>query len=109
MSRNAEWILQCIGIYLDSDYLDEIEKNFQIELDLSDDETIELVNDYAPNVGNRMAEMMYEEIISKAVKELDADREDFGYYCNGGLDTHLYYKQEEVHCWEDIVELNKQN
>lgn len=110
MSRNADWILQCIGIYQDSYYLDEIEKDFEIEFDLSDDETVEFVKYYAPHVGNRMAEMMYEEIISKAVKELNADSGDFDYYCNGGLDTHLYYKQEEVYCWEDIVELaNKSN
>lgn len=106
MNKNAEWILQCIGIY-NSEYIDEIEEDFEIELDLSDDETIELVKDYAPNVGNRLAEMMYDEIIDKAVKELDADREDFDYYCNGDLDTHLYYKQETVYCWEDIVELNQ--
>lgn len=107
MSRNADWILQCIGIYNNGDYLDEIEKDFEIEFDLSDDETIELVNDYVPNVGNRMAEMMYDKIIGKAVEKLNANEEDFGYYCNGSLDTHLYYKQEEVYCWEDIVELNK--
>lgn len=108
MSRNADWILQCIGIYPDSDYLDEIEKDFQIELDLSDDETVEFVQIYAPDVGNRMAEMMYNKIIDKAVEELYADITDFDYFCNGSLDTHLYYKHEEVFCWEDIVELNKQ-
>lgn len=110
MSKNADWILQCIGIYQDSDYLDKIEEDFQIKLDLSDDETTEFVQTWAPNVGNRMAEMMYDKIIDKAVKELDTDREDFDYFCNGSLDTNLYYKQEEVYCWEDIVELaNKSN
>lgn len=109
MSRKADWILRCIGIY-NSEYLDEIEKNFEIELDLSDNETIEFVQINAPYVGNRMAQMMYDKIIDKAVKELNADREDFDYWCNGSLDTNLYYKQETVFCWEDIVELaNKSN
>lgn len=106
--KTAEWVLQCIGLYGNGDYLDEIEKDFEIEFDLSDDETVEIVSAYAPNVGNRLAEMMYDKIIDKAVEKLNANEEDFGYYCNGSLDTRFYYKQEEVNCWEDIVKLSKQ-
>lgn len=108
MGRNADWILQCIGIYQGGDYLDEIEENFQIELDLASYEVIELIKEYPSNVGNRLAEMMFEMIIEVAVNELNANSKDFDYLCNGNLDTHLYYKQEEVSCWEDIVELSKQ-
>lgn len=110
MSKNADWILQCIGIYQGGYYLDEIEENFQIELDLASYEVIELIKEYPSNVGNRLAEMMFEMIIEVAVNELNANSKDFDYLCNGSLDTHLYYKQEEVHYWEDIVELaNKSN
>lgn len=73
-------------------------------------EVIELIKEYPSNVGNRLAEMMFEMIIEVAVNELNANSKDFDYFCNGSLDTHIYYKQEEVHCWEDIVELaNKIN
>ncbi len=108
MSRNANWVLQCIGIYQEGYYLDDIESHFEMQFDMSSDETIELVRDYAPNVGNRIAELMYEKIIERAVNQLCASEDDFDYICNGTLDTHLYYKKEEVSCWEDIVELNKQ-
>lgn len=105
--KTAEWVLQCIGLYGNGEYLDEIEENFQIELDLASYEIIELIKEYPSNVGNRLAEMMFKMIIEVAVNELNANSKDFDYFCNGSMDTHLYYKQEEVSCWEDIVELNK--
>lgn len=107
MSKNADWILQCIGIYQGGDYLDEIEDNFKIDLDLAPYEVIELIEENPTNLGNQLAVEMFEMVIQSAVNELKAKSEDFDYYCNGSLDTHLYYKQEEVSCWEDIVKLNQ--
>lgn len=109
MSRNADWILQCLGIYQGGDYLDEIEDNFGIKTNLNPYSTLFLVKWGMPEVGNKIAQHLYFAIMDKAITQLKAKAKDFEYVCNGTQDTHLFYKGQEVSCWEDIVELSKQN
>ena len=113
-----DWILQCLGVYNNSGYLDQIEKDFGIEYNPTDQDTLELVK-YAlesaydtrkcsygsMHLGDMLAAELYKEVIDRAVRELDADEDDFDWYLNGALDTHLYYKEQEVTCWNDIEKL----
>jgi len=106
----GDWVLRCIGVYDNGEYLDEMEKKFGVSLDWSDDETIDHLNeclgDNHPQLGNRIASYICEAVIERAVDELGANAEDFDYCCNGAADTNIMYKDEEVYSWDDIVEIH---
>lgn len=110
----SKWILSCLGVFQDGDYLDELEKNFQSDaLDEEEDmlEEIRICMECDRHaLGNQIAMRIFEDVIQRAVSELGAKEEDFEHCTNGSLDTWINCKGEQVTSWEDIEEIyNKEN
>lgn len=104
----GNWILNCLGLADNGKYLDDIEESFGVVCELCSNETLELIKytaEHNTSLGDVLASRIYDEVIDKAINELECDREDFEYYVNGSLDTSLMYKGEEVSNWAEIEAL----
>lgn len=108
----GEWILQCLGVYGDGEYLNKIAENFDVEVDDNENDMIEDIeiamgskSDGSIELGNLIAYRLYEAVIVRAIDELGAKDDDFDYYCNGTLDTWITCKGEDVTSWLDIERL----
>ena len=101
----SEWILECIGVYNQNEYLDKIAENFGVDLDYESD-TLELIRlgieGKRPRVGDVIADELFRMVIDRAVDELGLDEDKFDYYTNGSQDTDLMYDGEYVTSWEDL-------
>lgn len=108
----SEWILECMGMYNQSGYLDEIAKEFGVDLDYEQD-TVELIqlnmeqmnNGQRGRLGDIIAGELYRMAIDRAVDELGLDEDKFEYYLNGSRDTDLLYDGEYVTSWEDLEKI----
>lgn len=100
-----EWILECIGVYNQNGYLDQIAENFGVDLDFEDD-TLELIRlgmeGNRPRVGDVIADELFRMVIDRAAVELGLDEDKFDYYTNGALDTDIRYDGEYVTSWEEL-------
>lgn len=102
-----DYVCNCIGLQGTCEYLDDIQENFGVDGVNEEFISIAINNDFG-NLSNRIAQRLYEQVISKAQKELDADEEKFDMYVNGSLDTYLTYNGEKVNNWDEIIqEVNK--
>lgn len=100
--NTIEFINSCLGLYGNCEYLDDIQKSFNIELNESDiDEALQIS---PQDLSNAITSILFDKIIDKAVEELGLNEELFDTFINGSLDTHLYYDDEEVYDWEDLEE-----
>lgn len=112
-----QWILECMGVYNENEYLDHIAEDFGVDIE-EEEEMVELIqlnsegygqNAYHGNLGNLIARQLYDKVIEKAVDELGLNDEDFEYYVDGSTGTDLKYKSEYVHSWKELEELSEQN
>lgn len=112
-----QWILECMGVYNQSEYLDHIAEDFGVDID-EEEEMVELIQlnsegygqkAYHGNLGNLIAKQLYDKVIEKAVDELGLNDEDFEYYVDGSTGTDLKYKSEYVHSWKELEDLSEQN
>lgn len=103
------WVLNCLGIWDDGDYLDKLEKDFEVDLTPDDKETIEDIrlcienNGSYPRCGDMIARHIFDAVIEKAVDELGASASDFEYDAYGTVETEIKCKGELVETWADIV------
>lgn len=101
----GKWVLDCLGLWQEGDYLDELEKNFGTDaLDAEEDmlEEIRICMECDRKaLGNQVARCIFDQVIERAVDELGMKEEDFEYYCNGSLDTWLRYKGEDIESWAE--------
>lgn len=101
--NTKEFINNCLGLYGNCEYLDDIQENFNVELNESDiDEALQIS---PQDLSNAITSILFDKIIDKAVEELGLNEESFDYFVNGSLDTSLYYDDEEVNDWEDLEEI----
>ena len=103
-----EWINNCIGLWGGGEYLDSLEKAFELsdyESEFDDDETKDIVYEYSKRgrLGDYLAMEIYRRVEEKAVEKLGASHDDFDYQANGMLDHWIMCKGEYVGCWLDIV------
>lgn len=112
----SEWVLECMGMYNQSGYLDEIAENFGVDLDYEQD-TIELIqlnaegmrNGNRGRLGDIIAQELYGMVIARAVDELGLDEDKFDYNCNGSQDTDISYDGEYVTSWEELEQIATNN
>lgn len=107
----ADWILKCLGVYDNGDYLDKMEKDFEVSLDPTDSDTIFDIQceldqrpDY-PQLGNMIALQIYNEIVSKAVAELEANEQDFTIDLTMPSKPEIECKNKVVTNWQQIKEI----
>lgn len=88
--------------------LDEISNNFDVEA-FDDAEEMQHAIKLSVECGNFnifaviFNELIYQ-IIHRAETELNANEENFDWEC-AGCYSHIYFKDKEVKCWDDILQL----
>lgn len=101
----GKWVLDCLGLWQEGDYLDELEKNFGTDaLDAEEDMLEEIricLEGDRHALGNQVARRIFDRVIERAVDELGMNEEDFEYFCNG-TDTWLRYKGEQIESWGQL-------
>lgn len=98
-----DFLAVSVGLYA-SEYIDNICDNFHINPSVADVREC-LRCGGGMNFGDIFAAMLFDEVINNAVYNLNLDRDKFTYYCNGSLDTTLYYDGEQVDSWDRLVEI----
>ena len=104
----ADWILKCLGVYDNGDYLDKMEKDFEVTLFPEESETlsdIQCVIEQHPDnpmLGNIIAIQIFNEVVSKAVNELGANENDFEIDLCAATMPDISCKGKIVKNWYDI-------
>lgn len=107
----ADWVLRCLGLWDSGNYLDKMEKDFDVRLEIWDDDTIEdigkLIKEQGKQcrLGDWYASSIFETVIEKAVDELNAHESDFDYIAHGLYETELKCKGRVVKTWDDIKKI----
>lgn len=107
--KTSDFISVCLGIGTVDTTIDDICENF--DLDISENDVYDALDVFRHNYegfGDYLIGNLYQQVINKWVKE-GLDKDKFDYYTNG-MDSHLYYDEEEISCNDDLQEiLNKTN
>lgn len=113
----CEWILCCLVVDDQANYLDEITEKFGVDIE-DEEEMVDLIKlnaegyeqrAYHGALGNLIANSLYSKVIDRAIDELGLDEDKFDYYANGSCDTFLTYDNERVRSWKELEELSEQN
>lgn len=113
----SEWILQCLGIPGNGEYLDKLEEDFGVDAYDLDEEMVDEIyygvqrrNDFyhqrpKPTIGNSIVREIYSQVVKRACDELEAKEDDFEYEVNSPCDHRITCKGHECKCWSDIEKL----
>lgn len=107
----ADWILHCLGIYDDGRFLDKMEKDFEVSYEPEQEETIDdiryaiIANRKRPDLADYLAYAIFDEIVQKAIEELDADEEDFSFDFSNKVKPEVKCKGKIVTNWKQIAKL----
>lgn len=107
----ADWVLKCLGIFDDGRFLDKMEKDFEVSYDLEQEETIDdiqyalIANRKHPDLADYLATGIFDEIVQKAVDELDANEDDFSFDFSNKVKPEVKCKGKIVTNWKQIAKL----
>lgn len=107
----ADWILKCLGVYDNGDYLDQMEKDFEVSLDPTESNTLFDIKcviqerpDY-PQLGDMFALEIFNEIVSNAMDEFEANDYDFTIDLTNHTKPEIKCKNKVVTNWQQIKEI----
>lgn len=98
-----DFLATSVGLYA-SEYIDKICDNFHVDPSVDDVRECLRIGG-GMNFGDLFTAKLFCNVIKRAVSNLNLDSDKFTYYCNGSLDTHLYYDGNAVDSWDGLVEI----